>query len=63
MITACNSEEMGVSTESARVRRNDAAPADELLAFNRSYNERRVFLRHTERVTVDIFVNNEIADY
>src|SRR4029079_8157292 len=48
--------------QAARVRGDDTGAASEQLALDRRDDDRRVLLRHAERVAVDVLVDDQVAD-
>ena len=52
-----------VRAEASRVRGDAAGSPDKRLGDNRSHDERRIFLRHADRITGNVFVDDEIANH
>src|SRR3954447_13257051 len=42
---------------------DDGGSAEETLAHDRRYYQRRILLRHAERLAVDVLIDDEIADH
>src|SRR3954447_80482 len=42
---------------------DDGGSAEETLAHDRRYYERRILLRHAERLAIDVLIDDEIADH
>jgi len=45
------------------MRSDNSRAADKLLAAQRRYHDGRVFLRHTQRIAVDVFVHDQITHH
>ena len=63
LVVARDADELRLGAESSGVRRHDAGPADEALLLDRRDDDRGVLLRHSERIAVDVAIDDQVTDH
>ena len=62
-VGADDRDELHRRAEATGVRGHDPGAAEEFGGLDRRDDDRRVFLRHAERIAIDIFVDDDVADH
>ncbi len=62
-VRAYDRHELNGRAQAAGVRGHNPGAAQEFRVLDRRDDNCRIFLRHAERITIDIFINDEVADH